>query len=137
MGGADALLAGDIRTGLVITIVGSFLTIACAVGLQQAASILDGRALSRALHHGGMDVSTMDAARRWAVLSPLLLVVAVSAIAAGVLVVPLLGLALLVEPIAVLVTGGVVAVGVAIVALGLLATRPLLRRVATAQVATA
>jgi len=131
-GGADAILAGDIRTGLVITVVGSFLTVACTVGLQQAAAILDGRALSRALHHGGMDVTTMDAARRWAVLSPLLLVVAVSAIAAGALVVPLLGMALLFEPIAIVITAGVVVAGVAIVAAGLMTTRPLLRRVATA-----
>lgn len=141
LGSADTsgemTLAADIRTGLLITIIGSFLTVACTVGLQQAASILDGRALSRALHHGGMDVSTMDAARRWAVLSPLLLVVAVSAIAAGVLVVPLLGMALLFEPLTVLITAGVVVTGVAIVAVGLLVTRPLLRRVATAHVATA
>ena len=64
-------------------------------------------------------------------------VVAVSAIAAGVLVVPLLGMALLFEPVTVLITGGVVVTGVVIVAVGLLVTRPLLRRVATAHVATA
>ncbi|SDH54106.1 FtsX-like permease family protein [Agrococcus jejuensis] len=135
--GGDFFLADDIRTGLIITVVGSFITVACTVGLQQAASILDGRALSRALHHGGMDVGTMDAARRWAVLSPLLLVVAVSAIAAGVLVVPLLGMALLTQPLTVMITGGVVVLGVVLVGVGLLATRPLLRRVATAHVATA
>ncbi|MFC7431756.1 MULTISPECIES: FtsX-like permease family protein [unclassified Agrococcus] len=136
-GGGEVYLAADIRTGLIITVVGSFLTVACTVGLQQAASILDGRSLSRALHHGGMDVATMDAARRWAVLSPLLLVVAVAAIAAGTLVIPLLGMALLFEPLTILITGGTVVLGVAIVAVGLLSTRPLLRRVATAHVATA
>lgn len=135
--GSQFALAGDIRTGLVITVVGSFVTVACTVGLSQAASILDGRALSRALHHGGMDVRTMDAARRWAVLSPLLLVVAVSALAAGVLVVPLLGMALLTQPLTIMITGAVVALGVALVGAGLLATRPLLRRVATAHVASA
>ncbi|QCR20895.1 FtsX-like permease family protein [Agrococcus sp. SGAir0287] len=133
----EASLAADIRTGLVITVVGSFVTVACTVGLTQAASILDGRAVSRALHHGGMDVATMDAARRRAVLSPLLLVVVVAAVAAGVLVVPLLGFALLLDPLTILVTVGVVALGVLIVAAGLLATRPLLRRVATAHVAIA
>lgn len=135
--GGAVTLADDIRTGLVITVVGSFITVACTIGLQQAASILDGRALSRALHHGGMDVSTMDAARRWAVLSPLLLVVAVSVIGACVLVVPLLGMALLTKPLTVMITGAVVALGVVLVGVGLLATRPLLRRVATAHVATA
>lgn len=135
--GDEFFLADDIRTGLIITVVGSFVTVACTVGLSQAASILDGRTLSRALHHGGMDVGTMDAARRWAVLSPLLLVVAVSAIAAGVLVVPLLGMALLTKPLTVMITGAVVALGVALVGVGLVATRPLLRRVATAHVATA
>ena len=54
----------DIRTGILITVVGSFLMVACSVGVNQAAGILDRGELYRSLDMLGMPVATMDAARR-------------------------------------------------------------------------
>ncbi|WP_233437853.1 FtsX-like permease family protein [Agromyces laixinhei] len=55
-------LFADIRTGILITVVGSFLMVACSVGVNQAAGILDRGELYRSLDMLGMPTSTMDAA---------------------------------------------------------------------------
>ena len=39
------------RTGLVITLVGSFLMVACSVAVTHASDILDQRQLHRSLHY--------------------------------------------------------------------------------------
>lgn len=127
-----ALLASDISTGVLITIVGAFLTVACTVGVQQAAHILDARERYQSLHRAGMDVATMDAARRRAVAMPLLVAVVGSAAAAGAVAIPLVGITLVTQPMTLVVLAVTIAAGVTLTIAGLLTTRPLLRRVAVA-----
>lgn len=124
------LLLTDIRTGILITVIGSFLMVACSVGVNQAAAILDRRDLHEALGKLGMPVSVADAARRRSVMSPLRVTAIGSAITAAVVMLPLTGITLIVAPVSLLVIAVVLAAGIGMVWLGLLATRPLLVRVA-------
>ncbi|MGJ0388027.1 permease [Microbacterium sp. CGR1] len=124
--GADAALAADMRTGLLITLVGSFLMVAASVGVNQAASVLDQRDLHRSLHHLGMPLETVDSARRRAIMSPLLVTALGSALCAAVLVFPLLGIALITAPESLLTIAVVVSVGIAVVWTSTRITRPLL-----------
>ncbi|MBD3942511.1 permease [Microbacterium sp. NEAU-LLC] len=133
-GGLDpegAQLFADIRTGVLITVVGSFLMVACSVGVNQAAGILDRRDLYRSLDMLGMPERTMDAARRRAVMSPLRITAIGSAVIAAIVMLPLTGVTLLVQPLALIVIAAVLAAGIGVVALGLVLTRPLLHRAAT------
>lgn len=124
--GAEADLAADMRTGLLITLVASFLMVAASVGVNQAASVLDQRDLHRSLHHLGMPVETVDGARRRAIMSPLLVTAIGSALCAAVLVFPLLGIALITTPESLLTIGLVVTVGIVLVWATTRVTRPLL-----------
>ena len=128
---ASQLLVTDIRTGILITVVGSFLMVACSVGVNQAAGILDRGELYRSLEMLGMPVGTMDAARRRAVMSPLRITAIGSAVTAAIVMLPLTGITLIVAPASLLVIAGVLAAGIGIVWLGLLATRPVLERAAS------
>ena len=126
------MLVTDIRTGILITVVGSFLMVACSVGVNQAAGILDRGELYRSLDMLGMPTATMDAARRRAVMSPLRITAIGSAVTAAIVMLPLTGVTLIVAPASLLVIAGVLAAGIGIVWLGLLATRPVLERAASA-----
>ena len=131
-GDADSeVLMADIRTGILITVIGSFLMVACSVGVNQAAGILDRGELYRSLDMLGMPVGTMDAARRRSVMSPLRITAIGSAVTAAVVMLPLTGITLIVAPASLLVIAGVLATGIGIVWLGLLSTRPVLVRAAT------
>lgn len=124
--GADLALTTDIRTGLIITLVGSFLMVAASVGVTQASSILDHRPLHKSLHLLGMQLKTVDAARRRAVMAPLLVTALGSVVSAAVLVFPLLGIALIIAPLSLLTIAAVVAAGIGMVWLSTRVTRPLL-----------
>ncbi|WP_448811501.1 FtsX-like permease family protein [Agromyces bauzanensis] len=124
----EQLLLADIRTGILITVIGSFLMVACSVGVNQAAAILDRRDLYEALGKLGMPTSTMDAARRRSVMSPLRITAIGSALTAAVVMLPLTGVTLIVAPLSLAVIAAVLAAGIGVVWLGLLATRPLLAR---------
>lgn len=127
-GDVDAdLLVVDMRTGLIITLIVTFLMVAASVGVTQASELLDQRPLHRSLHRLGVPVETVDAARRGAVMSPLLFTALGSALCAGVLVFPLLGIALIVAPLSLLTIAAVLATGILLVWLSTVATRPLLR----------
>ncbi|KQZ24741.1 FtsX-like permease family protein [Microbacterium sp. Root553] len=125
---SDAALAADMRTGLIITLVGSFLMVAASVGVNQASAVLDQRELHQSLHRLGVPVSTVDRARQRAIMSPLLITALGSALCAAVLVFPLLGIALIVAPESLLTIGGVLALGIAVVWASTRATAPLLGR---------
>ncbi|MGX5697066.1 FtsX-like permease family protein [Agromyces soli] len=125
-------LFADVRTGILITVIGSFLMVACSVGVNQAAGILDRRDLYRSLDMLGMPERTMDGARRRAVMSPLRITAIGSAVIAAIVMLPLTGIAFIVQPLALLVIAAVLAAGIGVVWLGLLATRPMLRRAAEA-----
>lgn len=124
----DIAIARDMRTGLIITLVASFLMVAASVGVNQASSILDERELHRSLHYLGVPMATVDRARRRAIMSPLLITSIGSALCAGLLVFPLLGIAMIIAPESLLTIALVVAVGIGVVWAGALATRPLLAR---------
>lgn len=124
---ADFALARDIRTGLIITLIGSFLMVAASVGVNQASDVLDQRDLHRSLHHLGMPLETVDKARRRAIMSPLLITAIGSALVAAILVFPLVGIALITAPVSLLTIGSVVAIGIGVVWASTWATRPLLR----------
>ncbi|MFE7067144.1 FtsX-like permease family protein [Microbacterium sp. NPDC057658] len=121
-------LAEDIRTGLIITLIGSFLMVAASVGVNQASDVLDKSDLHASLHHLGMPVETVDRARRRAIMSPLLVTAVGSALCAAVLVFPLVGIALIVAPLSLMTIATVVAVGIGVVWASTWATRPLLDR---------
>lgn len=123
------LLLADIRTGVIITVVASFLMVACSAGVNQAAAVLDRRDLYISLDRLGMPPAEMDAARRRAVLAPLTFTTVVSALTAAVVVFPLAGLSLLLSPLTMLVVACCLAGGIGLVALALRTTRPVLRRV--------
>lgn len=125
----SAQLVADIRTGVLITVIASFLMVASSAGVNQAAAILDRRDLYVSLDRLGMPVSEMNAARGRAVLSPLRITTVGSALVAVVVVFPLAGLSLIVAPASVAVIVGCLAAGIGLVWLALLATRPVLTRV--------
>lgn len=124
--GSNAMLGADIRTGLIITLVASFLMVAVSVGVNQASGILDQRDLHRSLHFLGVPVETVDAARTRAVMTPLLFTAIGSALCAAVLVFPLVGIAVITAPLSLVTIAAVIAFGIALVWLGVRVTRPLL-----------
>ncbi len=123
----DVALAADIRTGLIITLVGSFLMVAASVGVNQASDALDKQELHRSLHQLGMPVETVDRARRRAIMAPLLVTALGSALCAAVLVFPLVGITLIIAPLSLLTIAAVVLVGIGLVWASTWATRPLLQ----------
>lgn len=127
-GAQDLALLTDMRTGLLITLVGSFLMVACSVAVTQASEILDQRPLHRSLHWLGVPAGTVDSARRLAVMSPLLIVSLGSALCAAVLILPLLGITLLTAPLSLVTIAAVLGAGIALVWLATRLTRPLLLR---------
>jgi hypothetical protein len=113
---------------LIITLIASFLMVAVSVGVNQASGILDQHELHRSLHFLGVPAQTVDAARTRAVMAPLLLTAVGSALCAVMLVFPLLGIALVVQPLSIITIVAVLAAGIGIVWLSTRITRPLLDR---------
>lgn len=129
MTGEQDLLLLDLRTGILLTLVISFVTVAASVAVNQSADILDRRDLYVSLDRMGMPRRRVDAARRRAVLSPLRVVTLGSALVAALLIAPLSGIVLITDPLSGLVIAAALAVGIGTVWLALLATAPLLARV--------
>ncbi|MFD6698960.1 MULTISPECIES: permease [unclassified Microbacterium] len=122
------MLVADMRTGLIITLVASFLMVGCSVAVTQASDILDQRDLHRSLHYLGVPADTVDSARRRAVMSPLLITALGSALCAAVLIFPLLGMALITAPLSIATIAAVLLAGIALVWTATRLTRPLLMR---------
>jgi hypothetical protein len=126
---ADTLIVTDIRTGILITLVASFLMVACSVGVGQAAAVLDRRDLYVSLDRVGMPVETMESARVRSVMVPLGFVAAASAVLGAILVFPLVGWTLVVAPLSLAVIAVCFVLGLVLVRLSLFATRPILTNV--------
>lgn len=94
LSGPEQYLLADIRTGVFIVVVGTFAMVACTVGVNQAAQILDRADISRSLGVMGAPLELQDAARRQAAVKPLLLASLGSAALAAFLLFPLVGGAL-------------------------------------------
>lgn len=91
-------LTNDMRTGVLITVVASFLLVAASAGVNQAAAVLDRRELYVSLDRLGMPRAVMDAARKRAVMWPVRLVTVGSAAMAAILLFPLTGAAMIFAP---------------------------------------
>ncbi|WP_353111410.1 FtsX-like permease family protein [Microbacterium sp.] len=124
----EVALIADMRTGLIITLIASFLMVAASVGVNQASAISDQRELHSSLHRLGMPVEAVDRARTRAIMSPLLVTAIGSAICAGVMIFPLVGITLIVAPLSLATIAAVLAAGILTVWLSTRVTRPLLTR---------
>ena len=131
MAAQNQMLATDILTGVLVTITISFVTVACAVAINAAAGVLDRRDQLRSLHQLGMPLRQVNASRRLAVRRPLVLVAAGSAIVAAIVVFPLTGIVLLVQPQTLLLVGSALVVGCALVLAAVRLTDGLVARVVT------
>lgn len=120
---------GDIRTVVVAAVMVSYLLVACAVGVTQAASVLERRGLYVSLDRLGMPAHTMERSRRSAIASPLLVAAVFPAVAASALVAPVVGVSIFTAPLFIVTVIVCIALGVALVHLGVTMTRPVLRRV--------
>jgi len=128
--GSDELeMITDVRTGVIITLVISFLMVACSVGVNQASQVLDRADLLVSMERMGAPRKTMEAARARAVMLPLCLVALGSALIAAIVLFPLTALALLTDPTTVLVVALCLASGIALVWLSLKATAPVVSNV--------
>jgi hypothetical protein len=133
-GGAEldresAILIDDIRTGVIITLVASFLMVACSVGVNQASAVLDRRDLYVSLDRLGVPRQVMERARTRAVMLPLRVVALGSAGLGVLLVLPMAGISIILAPLSVLVIVGCFVGGIALVWAALHATRPVVTRV--------
>ncbi|PWC06149.1 FtsX-like permease family protein [Mycetocola zhujimingii] len=126
---ATMLLLADVRTGIIITVVMSFLMVACSVGVNQAATVLDRRDLYVSLDRLGMPREVIESSRSRTVMGPLRFVAFGSALIGAVLVLPLVGITIVIAPASLLVIAGCLIGGVLLVWLSLKATSPVLTRV--------
>ncbi|WP_417507409.1 permease [Microbacterium sp.] len=127
---ADQLVFfADIRTVVIAAVAVSYLLVACTVGITQAASVLERRALYVSLDRLGMPPRVMNRSRRLAVASPLLVAAVFPAVAAFVLFAPVVALSIFTAPLFIVTVIACIALGVLLVQLGVIATAPLLRRV--------
>ncbi|WP_226924581.1 FtsX-like permease family protein [Georgenia satyanarayanai] len=125
----DRLLLVDVQTGIVVTLVATFLMVAASAGVTQAAEVLDRADLYRSLDRLGMPEATMVTAQRRTVMKPLLVVTTISVAASGTLVLPLVGIAVVTAPASVLVVAASIVGGVGLVRLGITTSQAVLRSV--------
>lgn len=125
----DQMLLVDVQTGIVITLVATFLMVAVSAGVTQAAEVLDRAELYRSLDRLGMPEATMVAAQRRTVMKPLVVVTVIAVAASATLVLPLVGIAVVTAPVSVLVTAASIVGGVLLVRLGVTTSRTVLRGV--------
>lgn len=123
---SDRALVTDIGTGLTITLVISFLMVACSAGVNQAADVFDRGDLYVNLGYLGMPRRIMDAARERAVMWPLTVVAVGSAAIAAIVVLPLAGYSLIVAPLSLLTIALSIAAGIGLVWAAMRLTRPVL-----------
>ncbi|WP_246081375.1 FtsX-like permease family protein [Homoserinimonas aerilata] len=129
-GGPDEVVFfGDVRTGVLITLVASFLMVACSVGVNQAAAILDRRDLYVNLDRVGTPRSVLEGARARAIMVPLCWVSLGSAGLGALLVFPLAGWTLITAPLSLVVIAAAFALGIGLVACAVMVTRSVTTRV--------
>lgn len=129
----ELILMQDLRTGVLVTVLISFVLAACSVALNQSAQVVDRAELHRGLSYAGMPVQRIHAMRRTSVMLALGTVMVVSVGAAMITGAPLIGASVLLAPLSLLVVIGSLIAGVLLVRAGVDVTAPALRRsVATA-----
>lgn len=127
--GEDAFLITDTRTGVIITLVISFIMVACSIGVNQASQILDRAEILVSMDRLGAPRQTLEAARSRAVMSPLRIVSLGSALIAAVVVFPLTALSVFMNPITILLVLACLTAGITLVWLSLKATAPVMSNV--------
>jgi len=125
MSGAEGTLMADIRTGVLLTLAIAFVLLACAVGVTQAASVLEERDLIVGLDRLGIPDAELRRARRLTVMVPLRWAAIGGAALGGVLSFPIVGMSLLVAPLSVATIALTFGAGFALVAAALASTRPI------------
>ena len=108
-------LVQDISTGVLVTVGLSFLMVACSVGINQAATTLDRAAVHVSLDRIGVPSTVMAEASRRSVMSALWIVAGGSAACAGLLLLPVLGIAVFMQPLAIVTAAAVFAAGFLVV----------------------
>ncbi|QAY71711.1 FtsX-like permease family protein [Xylanimonas protaetiae] len=111
----EAWLTADMQTGVLVTLVISFLMVACTVAVNQAAATLDRARVHVSLDRLGVPPTMLADASRRSVMSVLWTVLVGSAATSAVLVFPLVGAAVLLRPLAVGTVLAVFALGVLLV----------------------
>ena len=132
MTASERHLTADLGTGVLVTMVVSFLLAACSVAISQAAQLLDRADLHSGLVMAGMDVHTVHAMRRRAVMSALGTVLVFSLAAALISAAPVIGAAAVFAPVSLVTAVACLVAGVLLVRGGVQVTRPALRRSLTA-----
>jgi hypothetical protein len=127
--GSGAVLAGDLMRGALLTLTITFLVAAASAGITQAATVLERRREYALQVLAGTPVELLDRVRRREVLVPMLLVAVGSAVAALVMVSPVLGAAGVSDPRGLLLLVGCLAGGCLLVLGATETSRPLLRSV--------
>lgn len=126
---AEANLNADLRTGVLLTIALAFATVAASITVHAAAEVFDRRGLYLALDRLGTPRRALDRTRRQVVLRPLVTVCLLAAGLGAAVVLPLAGIALIVDPLTLLSIVGALVAGLLVVRLAVGATSPLLRQV--------
>lgn len=133
MTGPETFLAGDMRTGILLTLGIALLFITVSAVVNQTAQVHDRAATYRELHAAGMDESTVAALTVRATMMPVVWVSVLSAGLGLLLVLPLAGFALVMSPVTFLVMLSTVAIGILVLRGGVQLTRPVVRRVTLAE----
>ncbi|MFI8598174.1 permease [Rothia koreensis] len=124
----DLILVHDVRTGVLVTLVMSFLMVAFSVGINQTAQVLDRQEMYRALSRMGMSIDRLGRVRRLSVMRPLVLVVIISGLVAVVTLFPLVGAGLVAQPVTMAVIAAAIVFGICTVWAACASTTPVLRR---------
>ena len=127
---AEQVMIGDIQRGVMVTLAVTFLMTACSVALNQSAQIVDRRDLCAGMVRMGFTLDQLQRVRRLSVMRSLTAVLIISVGAACIFVLPVLGYAIVVSPLAVATVVLALIGGAGLIRLGMLSTRPALRSVA-------
>lgn len=125
---SQATLLPDIRTGVLLTLLITFVIAAASVGIAQAASTLDRRRLYQLMRLAGTERRTLDTVRFKTTLWPLLLTCIVSAGLGLLFTFPLLG-GMIARPSGILLLFGTLIGGIVLVLAASAASRPILNEV--------
>lgn len=125
----QVLFFGDIRIVVVAAVAVSALLAACAIGITQAAGVIERRDLYVSLDRLGMPLAAMEAARRMAVMIPVRIAVIGSAAVATIIAIPVVAISVFTAPLFIFGVLVCIAASIWIVRLGVTATIPVLRSV--------
>ncbi len=129
MTSADYHLLADVQNGVLLTLLISFLLVACSVGITETAQVLDRQGLYRGLDKLGMPRTSMNDIRRRAIFTPIWVVLLVAGLAAGVTALPIVGAAFVLTPTTMLLVVGAIGLGMLLLDGGVRAATPTLKRV--------